>query len=85
MVSMSPWTGYVNAMVGGFDFDNSEYNRAFQGCRQPGSIFKPIVYSKALAGEFTLATPLDDTPIVVYDRKERYIWKPRNFGVRFSI
>ena len=80
LVSLESDTGYVVSMVGGFDFDQSEYNRAFQGCRQPGSVFKPIVYSLALDRDYTLATPLDDTPITVYDRKEQYLWKPKNFG-----
>ena len=80
LVAMDPLTGYVKAMVGGYDFDQSEYNRAFQGCRQPGSIFKPVVYSLALDRDYTLATPLDDTPIVVYDQGAEFLWKPRNFG-----
>lgn len=83
LVSVAPRTGYVTAMVGGFDFDESEYNRAFQGCRQPGSIFKPLVYALALNRDHTLATMIDDTPIAVYDSKEQYIWKPRNFGGRY--
>ncbi len=80
LISFDPRTGYVKAMVGGYDFDQSEYNRAFQGCRQPGSVFKPLVYALALDRDYTLATPLDDTPIVVYDRKQEYIWKPKNFA-----
>lgn len=84
LVSIEPRTGYVAAMVGGYDFDQSEYNRAFQGCRQPGSIFKPLVYSLALARDYTLATLIDDTPITVYDHKERYIWKPKNFGGNYK-
>lgn len=84
LVSVEPDTGYVTAMVGGFDFDQSEYNRAFQGCRQPGSVFKPVVYSLALDRDYTLATPIDDTPIAVYDQKEQYIWKPKNFGGRYK-
>lgn len=83
LVAMDPRTGYVRAMVGGYDFDQSEYNRAFQGCRQPGSVFKPIVYALALDRDYTLATPLDDTPIAVYDRKQQYIWKPKNFAGRY--
>jgi penicillin-binding protein 1A len=79
LVSLDPRTGYVVAMSGGFDYDQSEYNRAFQGCRQPGSVFKPIVYSLALDGDYTLATPLDNTPIAVYDAAHQFIWKPKNF------
>ncbi|MCA9541302.1 MAG: PBP1A family penicillin-binding protein [Myxococcales bacterium] len=84
LMALEAGTGHVSAMVGGFDFDQSEYNRAFQGCRQPGSVFKPIVYSLALDRDYTLATPIDDTPITVYDRKEQYIWKPRNFGGQYK-
>lgn len=80
LVSMDPHTGYVKAMLGGYDFDQSEYNRAFQGCRQPGSVFKPLVYSLALDRDYTLATPLDDAPVVVYDQGAQYIWKPKNYG-----
>ncbi len=84
LVSMDPHTGYVQAMVGGFDYDQSEYNRAFQGCRQPGSVFKPIVYSLALEGDYTLATPLDDTPIAKYDSAHQLIWKPKNYEGEFK-
>ncbi|MEZ4432488.1 MAG: PBP1A family penicillin-binding protein [bacterium] len=84
LVAVEPRTGYVTAMIGGYDFDQSEYNRAFQGCRQPGSIFKPLVYSLALARDYTLATLVDDTPITVYDQKEQYIWKPKNFGGNYK-
>ena len=84
LVSLDPHTGYVVSMVGGYDFDQSEYNRAFQGCRQPGSVFKPLVYSLALDTDYTLATPLADTPIAVYDHQRHYIWKPKNYGGRYK-
>jgi penicillin-binding protein 1A len=83
LVSLEPRTGAVLAMVGGFDFDQSEYNRAFQGCRQPGSVFKPLVYSRALDMEYTLATPLSDTPVSVFDAAHQLLWKPRNSTSEF--
>ncbi len=84
LLSMDPRTGYVLAMIGGYDFDQSEYNRAFQGCRQPGSIFKPLVYSLALNGEHTLASLINDTPITVYDRQRTFIWKPKNYAGKYK-
>jgi penicillin-binding protein 1A len=84
VVSMETRSGYVRAMVGGFDFDQSEYNRAFQGCRQPGSVFKPIVYARALDTGYTLGTPIADTPISEFDPANQLLWKPRNFEGRFN-
>jgi len=82
LVSVDPWTGYVAAMVGGYDFDASEFNRAFQACRQPGSAFKPIVYSAAVEKlDFTPATILTDAPLVFRD--EENSWKPQNYGEEF--
>ena len=83
LVSVDPWTGYVVAMVGGYDFDASEFNRAFQACRQPGSAFKPVVYSAAIEKlDFTPATILTDAPIVFRD--EENAWKPQNYGQDFK-
>jgi len=83
LVSLEPRSGAVRAMIGGFDFDQSEFNRAFQGCRQPGSVFKPLVYSRALDMEYTLATPLSDTPVSVFDAANQLLWKPRNSTSEF--
>jgi penicillin-binding protein 1A len=83
LVSVDPWTGYVLAMVGGYDFEASEFNRAFQACRQPGSAFKPIVYSAAIERlDYTPATILTDAPIVFRD--EESSWKPQNYGEDFK-
>jgi penicillin-binding protein 1A len=83
LVSVDPWSGYVVAMVGGYDFEASEFNRAFQACRQPGSAFKPIVYSAAIEKlDFTPATILTDAPIVFRD--EENSWKPKNYGEDFK-
>jgi penicillin-binding protein 1A len=83
LVAVDPWTGYVLAMVGGYDFEASEFNRAFQACRQPGSAFKPVVYSAAIEKlDYTPATILTDAPIVFRD--EEMSWKPQNFGEQFK-
>jgi penicillin-binding protein 1A len=83
LVSVDPWTGYVLAMVGGYDFEASEFNRAFQACRQPGSAFKPVVYSAAIEKlDYTPATILTDAPLVFRD--EETSWKPKNYGEDFK-
>lgn len=85
LVSIEPFTGYVAAMVGGYDFEASEFNRAFQACRQPGSAFKPIVYSGAIEKlDFTPATILTDAPIVYRDEQSGISWKPDNYGGDFK-
>lgn len=77
-------SGYVHAMLGGYSFDRSEFNRALQACRQPGSSFKPIVYSAALALKgWTPATTVLDAPVTHNDPKAQKRWKPGNFGGRF--
>jgi penicillin-binding protein 1A len=84
LVSIEPWSGYVPAMVGGYDFDASEFNRAFQACRQPGSAFKPIVYAWAIDKlGFTPATILTDAPVVYRDAESGVSWKPENFSSDF--
>jgi penicillin-binding protein 1A len=83
LVSVDPWSGYVAAMVGGYDFEASEFNRAFQACRQPGSAFKPIVYSCAVEKlDYTPATILTDAPLVFRDDENS--WKPQNYGETFK-
>ena len=85
LVSIEPFTGYVAAMVGGYDFEASEFNRAFQACRQPGSAFKPIVYSAAIDKlNYSPATLLTDAPIVYRDESSGVSWKPENFGQSFK-
>ncbi len=83
LVSIDPQTGDVLAMVGGFSFHRSHFNRATQAKRQPGSSFKPIVYSAALDNGFTAASILMDAPIVYTDYSTQTTWKPENFGGRF--
>ncbi len=83
LFSMENKTGYVKAMIGGYDYRNSEFNRSMQSLRQPGSAFKPFVYSAALDKGFTYSTPVADTPIA-YRTGLRQIWSPKNYGGRFS-
>ncbi|MGY6709640.1 MAG: penicillin-binding protein 1A [Rhizobiaceae bacterium] len=78
MVAMDPHTGRVLAMVGGFSFAQSEFNRATQAWRQPGSSFKPILYAAALDNGYTPASVVDDAPITI--RIGNQVWEPRNYG-----
>ena len=77
LVSLNPETGAVNALVGGFDFNHSKFNRALQGWRQPGSTIKPLVYTAALEKGYRPDTIVSDRPIQVGD------WKPKNSDERF--
>jgi penicillin-binding protein 1A len=80
MVVMDPWTGRVLAMVGGFSFDQSQFNRATQAYRQPGSSFKPIVYSSALDNGYTPSTQVVDAPIEIDQGQGGGVWRPDNFS-----
>jgi penicillin-binding protein 1A len=79
LVSMKPETGDVVALVGGFSFEKSQFNRATQARRQPGSSFKPIVYSAALDNGFTPASVIMDAPIVFANADAGTIWRPENY------
>ena len=76
-------TGLVKVMVGGRDFMESQFNRAIQSRRQPGSAFKPIIYATALDKGFTAATEIIDAPIVFKDEVNDFTWKPKNYGKKF--
>jgi penicillin-binding protein 1A len=76
-------TGLVKVMVGGRDFMESQFNRAIQSRRQPGSAFKPIIYAAALDKGFTAATEIIDSPIVFKDEVNDFTWKPKNYGKKF--
>ncbi len=80
MVAMDPWTGRVVAMVGGFSFDQSQFNRATQAYRQPGSTFKPLVYSAAMDNGYTPASIMIDGPIEI-EQGQGGVWRPDNFSV----
>jgi penicillin-binding protein 1A len=72
--------GYVVAMVGGFDYDRSVFNRAVQACRQPGSTYKPIYYSLGLDQGYGFDTVLDDIPVTITDPNTGEQWTPTNLG-----
>ncbi len=84
IVAMDPYTGRVLAMVGGFSFDQSEFNRATQAFRQPGSSFKPIVYATALDNGYTPSSIVLDAPIEI-DVGNGEIWRPENYGGAVNI
>lgn len=85
LVSIEPHQDYLTAMVGGYDFDANEFNRAFQACRQPGSNWKPITYSAAVEElGWTEATVIVDSPIVYDDPENQTRWKPENYGASFK-
>ena len=78
IIAMDPYTGRVFAMIGGFSFDQSEFNRATQALRQPGSSFKPFVYATALDNGYTPSSIILDDPIEI-DQGNGEIWRPENF------
>src|ERR671923_211717 len=82
IVTIEPNTGYVRAMVGGYDFFRSEFNRAVQARRQPGSAFKPFIYIAALESGFTAATRVEDAP-VSYPVANGQVWQPVNYDRKF--
>ncbi len=85
LMSQSVETGYVEAMVGGYAFERSEFNRALQACRQPGSSFKPVVYAAALdEAEMTASSIILDAPLAFNDATAQNRWKPANFEGRFQ-
>ncbi len=83
LVALDPRSGEIRAMVGGYDFEKSEFNRVVQSRRQPGSSFKPIIYSAALDHDYTPASILVDAPIVYDDPTTEFRWRPKNFGGKF--
>ncbi|MDC1496718.1 penicillin-binding protein 1A [Pelagibacteraceae bacterium] len=83
MVVMDPYTGRVLALSGGFSFKKSEFNRATQALRQPGSAFKPFVYALALENNYTPSSLILDAPIVLDQGDDLKTWKPENYGKKF--
>ena len=83
LVSLDPRSGDIKALVGGYDFARSKYNRITQGRRQPGSSFKPFIYSAALEKGFTVSSLVNDAPIVFEDSELERTWKPQNFSEKF--
>jgi penicillin-binding protein 1A len=83
LVSLRPADGAIEALVGGFDFGDSKFNRVTQAMRQPGSSFKPIVYSAALESGFTPASIVNDAPVVFDDEALEATWRPENYSGKF--
>ena len=83
IVVMDPYTGRVLALSGGFSFRNSEFNRATQALRQPGSAFKPFVYALALENQYTPSSLVLDAPLVLDQGSDLKMWKPENYGKKF--
>lgn len=78
IVSLDPQDGRIKAIVGGYSFEQSQYNRAIQAKRQVGSNIKPFIYSAALENGYTLASILNDAPINQWDKSQGVAWRPKN-------
>jgi penicillin-binding protein 1A len=83
IVSIDPYDGAITALTGGFDFTTSKFNRARQAFRQPGSSFKPFIYSAALEQGNTPATVVLDAPVVISSSELEAVWRPINYSGRF--
>ena len=83
LLALDPRTGAIKAMVGGYDFERSQFNRAVIAHRQSGSAFKPIIYATALKKGMTPATLVLDAPVVYVEKDSDKIWKPENYEKRF--
>ncbi len=83
LIAIDPKSGAVRAMIGGVDFTRSEYNRAVQAHRQPGSAFKPLIYATAMSQGLSPATQILDAPVVYEQEEDDKIWKPENYGRKF--
>lgn len=83
LISIDPKQGAIRALVGGFSYGLNKYNRAIQADRQPGSAFKPFIYSAALANGFTPASIINDAPVVFKDAGLENTWRPENSSGKF--
>ena len=83
LIALDPYDGAIRTLVGGFDYDQSRFNRVTLAKRQPGSNFKPFIYSTALSSGFTPASLINDAPIVFDDFKLEDTWRPENDGGKF--
>ncbi|HHH35680.1 MAG TPA: penicillin-binding protein 1A [Gammaproteobacteria bacterium] len=83
LVALRPRDGAIAALAGGFDFDRSKFNRVTQASRQPGSSFKPFIYSAALEKGFTAASIINDAPVVFDDPGLEDAWRPENYSGKF--
>ncbi len=84
LLSISPFSGEIVSMVGGSDFSKSQFNRAVQSNRQPGSAFKPLIFAVGLENNFTPASILLDSPSALGGADESLSWKPRNYDGQFK-
>lgn len=83
VVAIDPYDGGISALIGGFDYTTSKFNRARQAYRQPGSAFKPFIYSAALEYGNTPATIILDAPVVISSSELEAVWRPINYSGRF--
>lgn len=83
LIALSPHNGAITALNGGFDYFNSKYNRVTQSRRQPGSGFKPFIYSAALEKGYTAASIINDAPVVFDDPSIDNVWRPSNYSGKF--
>jgi penicillin-binding protein 1A len=83
LITLNPNNGEILALVGGFDYQHSNFNRITDAQRQPGSSFKPFIYSAALDKGYTLATVINDAPIVILNPTDNSLWRPQNDTKRF--
>jgi len=83
IVAMDPQNGQILSLTGGLSYSRSMYNRATQAYRQPGSVFKPFVFTAALAKGMTLATIINDAPVVIEDTGIDELWRPQNYTQKF--
>lgn len=84
LIGLNPKNGAIEVLVGGFNFQKSKFNRATQSSRQPGSTFKPFVYAAALNNGYSLATLINDAPIVMDDPSQPNLWRPHNHDLKFN-
>ena len=84
LVALNPKNGAIQALLGGLNFQKSKFNRATQSSRQPGSSFKPFIYAAALNKGYSLATLINDAPIVVDDPSQANLWRPHNDKLKFN-
>lgn len=83
LISLNPHDGAIRALVGGLSFEHSHYNRATQAQRQPGSSFKPFIYSAALDAGYTAASMINDAPIEIFEAGMKEAWRPKNSDNNF--
>ncbi len=83
-LAVDPRSGQIKAMVGGYSFQRSEWNRATQATRQAGSAIKPLLYTAALENRFTASTPIEDLPVTFADKWLGQDWSPKNYDLKFK-